>query len=90
MGTPQNEAMTFRMVQIDAVLYDDQWVYNDTFPIGEFNADEDVNIGRKFRSELNKRGIKLKPGFMRVVDKSDVLEVQMVKTRKPLYAAILM
>lgn len=86
----QDEVMTFRMVQVDAVLYDDQWVYNDTSFIGEFTAKMSVNACKKFRNELNKRGIKLKPGFMKVVDHSDVMEVQMIKTGKPLYAAILM
>lgn len=84
------EVMTFRIVKVDAVLYDDQWVYNDTSYVGEFTASPETNIQRKFRNELNKRGIKLLPGYMRVVDHSDTLEAQMVKTGRPMYAAILM
>lgn len=84
------DVMTFQIVKVDAVLYDDQWVYNDTSYVGEFTASPETNIQRKFRNELNKRGIKLLPGYMRVVDYSDTLEVQIVKTGRPMYAAILM
>lgn len=84
------DVMTFRIVKVDAVLYNDQWVYNDTSYVGEFTASPETNIQRKFRNELNKRGIKLLPGYMRAVDYSDTLEAQMVKTGRPMYAAILM
>lgn len=84
------DVMTFRIVKVDAVLYDDQWVYNDTSYVGEFTVSPETNIQRKFRNELNKRGIKLLPGYMRVVDYSDTLEAHVVKTGRPMYAAILM
>lgn len=85
MTTSSRTAYEIR--QIDAVMYDDEWIYNTTYRLGSFTtAAQDET--RAFYRALARLGIRFNRGKVRAVDDGWTIEIIDRKTGAPLFAAI--
>ena len=74
--------------QVDALMYEDEWVYNQTIHIGTFTTAA-KDTARAFRRALRKMGISfIHPHQTTTVYDGDVYEVIDRKTGEPLFCAI--
>ena len=79
--------MKFEIRQIDAWFDGESWIYNESFPIGEFSTKAE-NVKRAFCCALHGLGVVFYRGRVVVVDEGDLLEVQNRKSGEPLFVAI--
>lgn len=73
--------------QVDAIAYDDSWIYNDSFDLIEFHS-EAKDEKRLFLKMLHSLGITFRRGTVRVVFDNDMWEVRERKTEKPLFCMV--
>lgn len=85
MTTSRRTAYEIR--QIDAVMYDDEWIYNTTYRLGTFTSAA-ANPAKAFRVALARLGIRFYRGRVRTEYDGDVYEIIDRKTGMPLFAAI--
>lgn len=79
--------MKYEIRQIDAVMYDDGWVWNYSFPLGSFFT-KSLNPKKAFYSQLKSKGITFKSGSVVCNDEGMILEIVERKTGKPIFAAV--
>ena len=79
--------MRYEIRQVDAVWYDDGWMWNESWELGHFTTNA-KDEGRAFRSALRRLGIRFLRGRTVTEYDGDVYEVVDRKTGEPLFAAI--
>lgn len=84
-SAPQPERYEVR--QIDAIAYDDAWIYNTTYRIGTF-ATFAEDVPRAIRYYLKSQGVTFAKGATRTEYDGDVYEIVDRKTGEPLFCAI--
>ncbi len=77
----------FEMRTVDAVMYDGEWVWNDSFYIADFTA-YDGDERKNFLEELERCGYTFDESTMEVVNDQDDLVAVEKETMRPLFAAI--
>ena len=77
----------YKIKQVDAIMYDGQWIYNNTFDLSEFPS-KTKDEKRLFLKRLHKLGISFKRGTIKVVFDYDVWEIRERKTEKPLFCMV--
>lgn len=81
--------MLWEVRQIDAICEDNNWIWNSSISVFEFNVREgNPNVIRAFYRALKKYGVVFKPGRVLCIDDGDILEILDRKTKEPLFAAI--
>lgn len=83
---PQPTGDRYEIRQIDALAYDDDWIWNDSYSLGTFTTSGDVP--RAFRRALARLGITFYRGRTATKYDGDVYEIIDRATREPLFAAI--
>ena len=79
-------ATTYEVREIDAWFYDDCWVWNTSYHLGELTTTGDVS--RALRRALKRLGVTFYRGRTVTVYDGDVYEIQDRATGQPLFAAI--
>ena len=81
--------VTFDVIDIDAVMYHDSWIWNAGYTIGHFST-KAKDEKKAFARYLKSKGIsfKLNRTIIDVQDGGSILEIQDRKTKEPLFAAI--
>lgn len=78
----------FEVRQVDAVWYDDNWMYNTTYQLG-FMVTGAKNEARALTTWLrNHAGITFKRNRTRIITDGSVYEIIDRKTYEPLFVAI--
>lgn len=78
---------SYLIKQVDAIVYDDGWIYNETFDLIGFRS-EAKDEKRLFLKALHGLGITFKRGTVKVVFDNDMWEVRERKTEKPLFCMV--
>ena len=78
--------ISYEIRQIDALYYDDEWVYNETYRIDGFKT-RAKDEKRAFLNRLKKLGIRFTVPI-RVIDCFDGFEIINRKTGEPLFMAL--
>lgn len=79
--------MKYEIRQIDAYMYDGEWVENTSYLLGKYTTHAQ-DEGRSFLNFLRRKGIRCKRGCCRVVWDGDVYTLEERKTQMPLFVAI--
>ena len=85
MTTSSRTAYEIR--QIDAVMYDDEWIYNTTYRLGSFTTTAE-NPAKAFHAALARLGIRFTRGATRTEYDGDVCEIVDRRDGMPLFCAI--
>lgn len=86
-GRPRNVITDrYEIRQIDALAYDDDWIWNDSYSLGTFTTSGDVP--RAFRRALARLGITFYRGRTVTEYDGSIYEIVDRATREPLFAAI--
>ncbi len=80
------EKHKFEVIQIDAIAYDEDWVWNESFKLGEFLT-RAQDEGRAFTAWLRNKGITFRKGYTMIEDDFEGLTIMERGTRKPLFYA---
>lgn len=79
--------MTFEVQQVDAIMCDGGWSYNQTWEMGTLRT-ETKNVKRAFTNYLRKKGITFKKNRTIIEDYGDIIEILDRKTKEPLFCAV--
>jgi NADPH-dependent 2,4-dienoyl-CoA reductase/sulfur reductase-like enzyme len=79
--------MKYEICQIDAVMYDDAWTYNETWHLDTLTTTA-RDVPRAFRRALAKLGVRFYRGRTVTEYDGDVYEICDRKTGEPLFVAI--
>ena len=79
--------MVFEIRQIDALLYDNEWIQNTSYKMGELKTNA-ANERKAFSHFLKKNGITFKKNRTRIEFDGDVYTIIDRKTKEPLFEAV--
>lgn len=72
---------------MDAIMYDDGWMYNDSWELGTFRT-EAKNVKKAYTRFLRKNGITFKKNRTIIEEDSYGMEILDRKTKAPLFCAV--
>ena len=80
-------ATTYEIRQVDAIAYDDGWIYNESWHLGSFVTTSN-DVPRAFRAALRRLGVTFHPGRTRTEYDVDVYEIVDRESGEPLFCAV--